>query len=133
MQRRIVVLAAFTLIAALTGSTAELPVKKNGKLVNGTERLLYVADKSGLSIYDINDGHTLLRKIEVPDTANYKGISASPQLGKLYLASNLKDELVCIDLATEKIAWRRHYSDGYADSHYTAAGALGIGGCPDHP
>jgi DNA-binding beta-propeller fold protein YncE len=77
---------------------------------------LYVADKSGLSVYDINDSHKLLRKIDVPETANYKGISASPQLGKLYLTSNLKDELVCIDLATEKIEWRRHYSDGYADS-----------------
>lgn len=95
---------------------AGAPGRKAGKLVNGTERLLYVADKSGLSVYDINDSHKLLRRIEVPDTADYKGISASPQLGKLYLTSNLKDELVCIDLATEKIDWRRHYSDGYADS-----------------
>ena len=23
---------------------------------------------------------------------------------------------MCIDLATDKIDWRRHYSDGYADS-----------------
>ena len=37
-------------------------------------------------------------------------------LGKLYLTSNLKDELVCIDLATDKIDWRRHYDGGYADS-----------------
>ena len=37
-------------------------------------------------------------------------------LGKLYLTSNLKDELVCIDLATDKVDWRRHYEGGYADS-----------------
>src|SRR5258707_1846160 len=86
-----------------------------GKVSGGLERLLYVTDKSGVSIYDINDSHKLLRRIEVPDTAEYKGISASVQLGKLYGTSNLKDDLGCIDLATEKILWRRHYRDGYAD------------------
>ena len=93
-----------------------LPAANRGKSDGGLERLLYVADKSGVSIYDINNAHSFLRKIEVPDTAEYKGISASVQLGKLYLTSNLKDELLCIDLATEKIDWRRHYADGYADS-----------------
>src|SRR5262249_62071990 len=88
----------------------------HGKIEGGLERLLYVTDRSGISVYDINDSHKLLRKIDVPDTGDYKGISASVQLGKLYITSYKKDELVCIDLATEKIDWRRHYSDGYADS-----------------
>jgi len=87
-----------------------------GKLKDGVERLLYVTGTSDVSVYDINDSHVLLRKIELPDTGDYKGISASPQLGKLYITSYKKDELVCVDLATEKIVWRRHYSDGYADS-----------------
>src|ERR1700756_1923488 len=88
----------------------------HGKIEGGVERLLYVTDRSGISVYDINDAHKLLRKIDVPGTGDYKGISASPQLGKLYITSYMKDELVCIDLATETIDWRRHYSDGYADS-----------------
>lgn len=87
-----------------------------GKVSGGMERLLYVTDRSGVSVYDINDSHKLLRKIEVPETGDYKGIAASVQLGKLYLTSYLKDELVSIDLATGKVLWRRHYSDGYADS-----------------
>ena len=117
MPRRIIALIVLLVLTVLlSAGPADAPVTRSGKLVDGTERLLYVADKSGLSVYDINDSHRLLRKVEVPDTANYTGISASPQLGKLYLASNLKDELVCIDLLTEKIAWRRNYSDGYADS-----------------
>ena len=90
--------------------------RSRGKVVNGLERLLYITGKTGVSIYDINDDHKLLRNFDVPDTANYKGISASVSLGKLYLTSNLKDELVCIDLATDKIDWRRHYDGGYADS-----------------
>jgi DNA-binding beta-propeller fold protein YncE len=87
-----------------------------GKIEGGVERLLYVTDRSGISVYDINDAHKLLRKIDVADTGDYKGISASPQLGKLYVTSYQKDELLCLDLATDKIVWRRHYSDGYADS-----------------
>ena len=90
--------------------------KSNGKAVNGIERLLYISTKTGVSVYDIHDGHKFLRKFEVPDSAEYKGISASVSLGKLYLTSNSKDELICIDLATDKIDWRRHYDGGYADS-----------------
>src|SRR5712692_5152134 len=93
-----------------------LAAASRGKVEGGLERLLYVADRSGISVYDINNSHTLLRQIDVPDTGDYKGIAASVQLGRLYLTSYLKDELVCIGLDTDKILWRRHYSDGYADS-----------------
>src|ERR1051325_6199308 len=97
----------------LTGLAA---AANHGKVEGGVERLLYVTDRSGISVYDINDSHKLLRKIDLPGTGDYKGISVSVKLGKLYVTSYTKDELVCIDLATEKIDWRRHYSDGYADS-----------------
>jgi YVTN family beta-propeller protein len=110
---------AFALVAidalAVHAQAADA-TKSNGKVVNGIERLLYVTNKSGVSIYDINNSHKLLRSFEVPDTAEYKGISASVSLGKLYLTSNLKDDLLCIDLETDKIDWRRHYEGGYADS-----------------
>src|SRR5438093_1445317 len=46
----------------------------------------------------------------------HAGSSASVSLVKLYLTWYLKDELVCMDLAADAIVWRRHYSDGYADS-----------------
>lgn len=79
------------------------------------DKRLYVTDNSGISVYDIEDGHKLLRKIEMPGTGGYKGISASPQLGKLYVSSYRQDELICLDLETEKIVWRRKYGK-YADS-----------------
>jgi YVTN family beta-propeller protein len=106
----------FLLPAVLAAAETGGPAKPHGKVVNGLERLLYVTNKSGISVYDINDSHRLVRKIEVPETSEYKGISASVQLGKLYLTSNLKDDLICMDLATDSIDWRKHYSDGYADS-----------------
>src|SRR3954470_24947209 len=94
-------------IAALLLAPFLLGAANGGKIEGGVERLLYVTDRSGITVYDINDSHKLLRKIDVPDTGDYKGIAASPQLGKLYITSYKKDELLCIDLATEKVDWRR--------------------------
>ena len=81
----------------------------------GVERRLYVADNSGFSIYDIDDGHKFLRKVELPGTGVYKGISASVPLGRLYLTSNKDDSLLAIDLKTEQIVWKKKPC-GYVDS-----------------
>lgn len=80
------------------------------------QRLLYVAEDHGLVyVYDIDDGHRLLRKFEVPGTGSYKGISADPIRGKLYLSSYVGDQFVCVDLKTEKTDWSIPV-DGYPDS-----------------
>ena len=74
-----------------------------------TERRLYVAEDYGfVYVYDINNGHKLLRKFEVPGTGSYKGISADPIRGKLYLSSYIGDQLVCVDLKTEKSSFFPH-------------------------
>ena len=79
------------------------------------QRLLYVTDKTGISIYDIDNGHTLVRKIAIPDSGAYKGISASVQLQRLYVTSNVKDDLICLDLKTDKVLWRKNLGK-YPDS-----------------
>ncbi|MBK5294049.1 MAG: hypothetical protein JJE04_20530 [Acidobacteriia bacterium] len=81
----------------------------------GLERLLYVTDRSGISVYEIDNGHKLRRRIEVPESGSYKGISVSVQLGRLYVTSNVKDDLICIDLYTDKILWRKNLGK-YPDS-----------------
>ncbi|MCI0622110.1 MAG: hypothetical protein L0387_10655 [Acidobacteria bacterium] len=86
-----------------------------GTVVNSLERLLYVTDRSGISVYDINAGHKLLGRIDIPETGGYKGICASVQLGRLYVSSIRKDELICLDLLTNAIVWRKKYGK-YADS-----------------
>ncbi len=102
--------ASLFLLIAAAASAAE-----RGKPVGGVERLLYVTDKENISVYDINDGHKFVRKLIVPETGGYKGISASPQLGMLYVTSNLKDDLVAIDLKTEQVVWRKKHGK-YPDS-----------------
>lgn len=81
------------------------------------ERRLYVTNATGISVYDIDHGHQFVRKIDIPDSGDYKGIAASPQLGRLYLTSHRGDELICLDLATDAVAWRRNVG-AYADSHW---------------
>ena len=93
---------AAVLAAAVFAGPRDEP-NRHGKIADGLERLLYVTNNSGIGVYDINDGHKLLRKIEVPDSGGYKGISASPQLGKLYVTSNRGDELIAIDLRTDAV------------------------------
>jgi len=95
-------------LAVLLAFTSTLPVM-------ALDRRLYVTDKSGISVYDIDHGHKLVRKIAIPGTGDYKGIAASPQLNKLYVTSYEKDELVCLDLTTDGVLWRKKLGK-YADS-----------------
>ena len=84
----------------------------------GVERRLYVTDRSGISVYDIDHEHKLIRKINVPDSGDYKGICASPQLNRLYVTSHTRDELICIDLSNDQVVWRKKLGK-YADSMWT--------------
>ena len=102
--------ALAALLAVATVTPALCQQRKTGKTVNGLERLLYVTDKSGISVYDINEAHKLIGRIDVPETGGYYGIAASPQLGLLYLSSNVKRDLVAIDLISEKIVWRNNHA-----------------------
>jgi DNA-binding beta-propeller fold protein YncE len=81
-----------------------------------TERRLYVTEKTGISVYDIDKGHKFVRKIDIPDSGDYKGIAASIPFGKLYVTSYKKDELICVDLKTDAVLWRRNDLGKYADS-----------------
>ena len=81
------------------------------------ERRLYVTDASGVSVYDIDHGHALLRKIAIPNSGDYKGIGASASLGRLYVTSHRGDELIAIDLATDSVVWRKNVGK-YADSFW---------------
>ncbi len=81
------------------------------------QRYIYVADDQGwIHIYDINNNHQFVRKFEVPGSGEYKGISADAKRGKIYLSSYTNDQLVCVDLYSEKIDWSIPII-GYPDSH----------------
>jgi DNA-binding beta-propeller fold protein YncE len=101
-------------IPALLLLSATLPAAPPDRI----QRLLYVTDRTGISVYDIDGGHKLVRKIELPGTGDYKGISASPQLGRLFVTSYKQDELLSVDLQDDHIVWRKKLGS-YADSMWT--------------
>jgi hypothetical protein len=70
----------------------------------------------GLLVFDVDDGHKFVRRIPTAGLSdqgkplNVKGICGSAATGRLYI-STIK-QLMCLDLATEKILWERSYPDG---------------------
>ncbi len=92
----------------------------------GERRLLYVAVPGvrdyleygghGLLVFDIDDGHKFVKRIptkgvdETGRPLNVKGICADARTGRLYI-STIK-QLMCLDLASEKVLWERKYDAG---------------------
>jgi DNA-binding beta-propeller fold protein YncE len=94
------------------------------------KRLLYVATPgirnylewggAGVLVYDIDQGHALVRRIPVSymdakdpegkDPENVKGICASAKTKRLYVSTLTR--MACIDLATEKLLWVKRYPGG---------------------
>ncbi len=90
------------------------------------ERRLYVATPGirdyleygghGLLVFDIDDGHKLIRRIPTaglkPDGKpdNVKGVCASAATGRIYVGTTTT--LTSLDLVSEKILWERPYEGG---------------------
>jgi len=102
---RMAAIAVVVLLASIAQTTAPPAI----------ERRLYVTNKTGISVYDIDRGHAFIRKIDIPDSGDYPGIAASPQLEHLYVTSHTRDEVICLDLATDAVVWRKNLGK-YADS-----------------
>jgi catechol 2,3-dioxygenase-like lactoylglutathione lyase family enzyme len=71
------------------------------------DRRLYVTDASGVSVYAIDHGHALMRKIAIPNSGDYKGIGATRNSIACMSVTRRSDELIAIDLATDSVVWRR--------------------------
>jgi hypothetical protein len=102
------------------------------------ERRLYVAEPGvrnyleygghGLLAFDIDHGHRFLRRIPTAGLdaqgvpINVKGICASARTGRLYI-STIR-QLMCLDLASEKLLWERTYDLGCDRMAITPDGKL---------
>jgi DNA-binding beta-propeller fold protein YncE len=91
----------------------------------GTQRLLYATvpdgamkspGKPGIYVYDIDDGHKLVKHISIPDMGGTRGVVVSPAARKLWY-SHRNTNLACLDLVTEKKVWEVIYpkEEGGAD------------------
>jgi YVTN family beta-propeller protein len=78
-------------------------------------RLLYVASPDaaggrggkGIYIFDIDNGHKLVRKIDLP-LKGMRGVCGSAGMGRLWI-SHGDTTVTCLDLATDKVLWEKTY------------------------
>lgn len=100
--------------------------KQDDASVAKSKRYLYVAVPGvrnyleygghGILIYDIDAGHKLVKRIPTQGLkadgtpSNVKGVSVSVATNCIYIST--LEALQCIDLATEKLLWEKHYDGG---------------------
>jgi DNA-binding beta-propeller fold protein YncE len=87
-------------------------------------RLVYVTSRDGaggrgdkgIYVYDIDNGHKLVRFIEMPQLGGTRGACGCAATDKMWI-SHGNDKLLCLDLKTDKILWQVQYAeeDGGAD------------------
>jgi DNA-binding beta-propeller fold protein YncE len=81
----------------------------------------------GVLVYDVEDGHRLLRRVPTLKTPpgaeaeNVKGICASAATGRLYVSTLRR--LLCLDLVTGRLHWNREYEGGCDRMSITPDGA----------
>ena len=127
LLRKLLLVPLF-LLAALPAPAADTPGSPAlaGDVRPPLRRLLYVAVPGirnyleygghGILVYDIDDGHKLLRRIptggldKAGKPLNVKGICANAATGRLYFST--PQSLVCHDLATDKLLWEKTYDKG---------------------
>jgi hypothetical protein len=101
-------------------------------------RLLYVAEPGirdyleygghGLLVFDIDKGHTFVKRIPTAGLdakgkpLNVKGVCASAATRKIYISTT--QQLMCLDLVTEKLLWERNYDRGCDRMSMTPDGGL---------
>ncbi|MEX2188771.1 MAG: hypothetical protein WD875_18320 [Pirellulales bacterium] len=117
----------YGLLAAVVALAAILS-NDSLRAAEGRQRLLYVASPGvrdyvewgghGVLVFDIDGGHKFVKRISLAGygvddrgkVLNVKGICASAKTGRLYVST--LQQLICIDLATDRVLWQKAFDKG---------------------
>src|SRR5262245_10235420 len=82
---------------------------------------------AGILVFDIDNGHKLIKRIETPASReekpdNIKGVCASAATQRLYFTTTKK--IYCVDLATEQTLWEKSPTNGTDRMSITPDGKL---------
>src|SRR5215212_10421683 len=86
----------------------------------GLKRYLYVSTPDaaqeggsgkGILVFDIDDGHKFVRRIDIPFKEGLRGFCGSAKRHAVYYSTTNR-RLGAFDLETEKILWERQYDSG---------------------
>ncbi len=76
----------------------------------------YVFPDGEMYVYDMDHGHTLVQRINLPTTAGVRGVVASPATHMLYVSygsdSGAGGSLLKYDLLAQSIIWQKTYAHG---------------------
>ena len=122
----------FTLALFLLDAAAGSVSHSANAQLNGTpespevRRLLYVAEPGirdyleygghGLLVFDIDHGHKFVKRIPTAGLdakgkpLNVKGVCANAATKRIYISTT--QQLMCLDLVTEKLLWEKKYDQG---------------------
>jgi DNA-binding beta-propeller fold protein YncE len=113
--RKVIVVLLIALIALSTSiANGRTSFRRSRKSI---QRLLYVtapdgamkaSGKPGIYVYDIDNGHKLVKHISIPDLGGTRGCAGSTKVKRLYI-SHKNTSLMCFDLMTEKKVWEVSY------------------------
>lgn len=114
-------LAAALLSAALLAA-ADPPVKRYLYLSNPDGAQKQGRSGEGILIFDIDDGHKFVRRIEVPNFGEgLRGFTGSPVTRCVYYGT-MNRRLGCFDVEKERVVWDRTYEAGCDRSSITLDG-----------
>jgi DNA-binding beta-propeller fold protein YncE len=126
----VVVLVAAIVVATVAASQQAAPTEDPGVSTSGRSPALltarsktvhhyeYVLPPGEIDVYDIDRGHRLVQKIELPNVEPMKGVAASPRRGILYISYGGNGgyagngSLLAYNLRTDRVLWDRHYDTG---------------------
>ena len=126
LKRPTFILLLFGLIIMFTSAGTHKTDDHNSTTPQDIKRYLYVAVPGirdylgygghGILVFDINDNHRFVKRIETQGLhsdktpSNVKGIAVSIPLNSVYIST--LESLQRIDLTTEKIVWERSFEGG---------------------
>jgi hypothetical protein len=86
---------------------------------SGAAHWLYVMVDGQISVYDIDNNHTLVKQIPLPPQAGKRGVVVAPNRGLLYVSqcgtsacAGAHGSMIAYDLVNDVVAWIANYSFG---------------------
>ena len=85
---------------------------------SATRHYEYVFPDSEMDVYDMDNGHKLVKRVSLPTAAGVRGVAASPVTHMLYVSyggdggSNGTGSMLEYNLLTDKVVWTKDYSAG---------------------
>jgi hypothetical protein len=131
-------IAWLILMAAVNATFLSSVVRAEDNAVQDARRLLYVAEPGirdyleygghGLLVFDIDNGHKFVKRIPTAGLdakgkpLNVKGVCANAETKRIYISTT--QQLMCLDLVTEKLLWEKTYDRGCDRMSITPDGRL---------